>query len=384
MTELEISYAILDRIGIDPNKIKASGWTTVHCPLHEDKNPSCGVRINEDGSGVYNCFSCGSHGTLRQLYREINGVSINRDLGIPWDKQEESEASTLVRLFKKDTQHYEEEIKDPVVNIGMKGVLVPVENSPIAKQYLAKRKISLDVAKSMKMKYAIEAYTYDKLDPSNKEQRMNFSNRLIIPIFENGKILSYEGRDVAGKKAWETKQIREGTSFLYKKCIYPKGASTNTLYQLDKLNKDEHIYFLEGLMDLAILREDKYFNESNSTTIFGASITNRQLQLLSEFKSFTYIIDNDLAGWRSLKRLKDKLKEENKEGDFRFITPPFENMGVKDVGDIPVKAGKSVEQCRHMKWLDNEKSIMQYDDFIDQRVKVLESIKLSERKIISE
>lgn len=384
MTELEISYNILDRLGINANKIKSHGWTTVHCPLHEDKNPSCGVRINEDGSGVYNCFSCGSHGTLRQLYREINGVSINKDLGIPWEKQEESEASTLVRLFRKDTQNYEEEVKVPDVNIGMKGVLVPVESSQVAKRYLEQRKISLDIAKSMKMKYAIEAYTYDKGNPNDKEQRMNFSNRLVIPIFENGKIMSYEGRDVAGKEAWESKQLREGTNFLYKKCIYPKGASTNTLYQLDKLDKEGHIYFLEGLMDLAILREDKYFNESNSTTVFGASITNRQLQLLSEFNSFTYIIDNDLAGWRSLMRLKNKLKEEGKVGDYRFITPPFENLGVKDVGDIPVKAHKTVEQCRRMKWLNNEKSIMQYDDFIDQRVKVLESIQASKRRIISE
>ena len=83
-------------------------------------------------------------------------------------------------------------------------------------------------------------------------------------------------------------------------------------------------------------------------------------------------------------RLKNKLKELNKVGDYRFITPPFENLGVKDVGDLPVKANKTVEQCRNMKWLNNEKSILQYDDFIDQRVKVLESLQTTKRRIIPE
>ena len=81
--------------------------------------------------------------------------------------------------------------------------------------------------------------------------------KIVIPIYEKGKLLSCEGRDIYGKDYYYNALKRKGMNpdeHEYKKCIYPRGASTSTLYDIDKLDSSKRLYFVEGIMDLAVLR----------------------------------------------------------------------------------------------------------------------------------
>lgn len=373
MTEREINEQIVLRLGMTTH-IRSSNFMC-HCPYHTDKTPSCGVDLDKS---FWHCFSCGQGGRLRSLFRDINGHSINKELGIPWEKQNET---IFINPFKTEVK--DDVKKQPDVHIALDGAFVPVRSSPDACKYLASRCIPVSVAESMRMQFAPMAKSFDINDPKDETKWVYFTKRLVIPIYEKGRLMSCEGRDIYGKEYFFNQLKRQGKDpeqYKYKKCIYPTGSSTSTLYDLDKLDRNKTLYFLEGLMDLAILRTDSYFDSRNSTAIFGASLSRRQFTLLSEFKSTVNIIDNDLAGWISLKSWKDYIKEYNLGEGHMFVLPPYTNQNVKDLGDVPVKIKKTVKECREAKWLTSQKSILLNEKLIDDKVEELRKKRLEEGK----
>ena len=367
MTEREINEQIVLRLDISKN-VKHNSIMG-HCPFHTDKHPSFSVDLDR---ALCHCFSCGYNGKLRGLFREITGHSINKELGIKWEAQDEA---TFVNPFKETVK--EDLSATPDVHIALDGAFIPVDKDPDVCKYLMQRCIPVSVAKSMHMSFATMARSFDTFEPNNKDQMVYFTKRLVIPIYERGKLLSCEGRDIYGKEYYYNMLRRKGMDpdeHEYKKCIYPRGASTSTLYDIDKLDKSRRLYFVEGIMDLAVLRTDSFFNTKNSTAVFGASISERQRYFLKQF-DFTYVIDNDLAGWLSLRRLMESLKEAPVKRDWKFVVPPFHDQGVKDVGDIPVKTGKTIEQCRKAHWLDNSKDILANEKLINDTVALLQEEK---------
>jgi DNA primase len=367
MTEREINEQIILRLDIAKNVKHHS--VMGHCPFHTDKHPSFSIDIDR---ALCHCFSCGYNGTLRRLFREITGHSINKELGIKYEAQDES---TFINPFKETIK--EDLSATPDVHIALDGAFIPVDKDPDVCKYLMQRCIPVSVAKSMRMQFATMARSFDTFEPNNKDQMVYFNKRLVIPIYEKGKLLSCEGRDIYGKDYYYNALKRKGMNpdeHEYKKCIYPRGASTSTLYDIDKLDSSKRLYFVEGIMDLAVLRSDNFFNTKNSTAVFGASISERQKYFLKQF-DFTYIIDADLAGWLSLRRLMESLKEAPIKRDWKFVVPPFQELGVKDVGDIPVKTGKTIEQCRKAHWLDSSKDILANEKLINDTVALLQEEK---------
>ena len=369
MTEREINEQIILRLGISKN---VKHHTTMgHCPYHTDKHPSFSVDIDR---ALYHCFSCGCSGKLRGLFKDITGHTINKELGIKWEAQGEAE---FVNPFKESAK--EDLSTPPDVHIALDGAFVPVDKDPDVCKYLLGRCIPVSVAKSMKMSFATMARSFDTFEPDNKDQMVYFTKRLVIPIYEKGKLLSCEGRDIYGKEYYYNMLRRKGMNpdeHDYKKCIYPRGASTSTLYDIDKLDRTKRLYFVEGIMDLAVLRSDTFFTARNSSAVFGASITERQKWLISQFESTDFLIDNDYAGWASLQRWMNYIKEKNLPNVHYFTLPPLTHLGVKDIGDVPVKTGKTIKECRDAKWLTSTKSILDNEGLINEKVEQLRKEKI--------
>lgn len=367
MTEREVNEQIVIRLDIS-NKVKHS-HIMGHCPYHTDRHPSCSIDMERS---LWHCFSCGRGGTLRSLFKDITGHTINKELGIKWESKNKQD---FINPFKEKDEL--DLSVPPEVHIALDGAFSQIEKIPDCCKYLMNRKIPIPVAHRMGMKYADMARSFDINDPNNKDKYVYFTKRLLIPIYEKGKLMSCEGRDIFGKDYYfnQLKRNRKDPAqYEYKKCIYPKGASTSTLFGIDRLDKAKTLYFVEGIMDLAILRTDSYFNEKNSTAIFGASISERQLYLLKQF-DFVYIHDNDLAGYLSLKRLCAYLKQQPVKKNWKFLTPPYHELGVKDAGDIPVKTNKTIEECRKAHWLDNVLDIIPNEKYIDEKIAILQKEK---------
>ena len=196
---------------------------------------------------------------------------------------------------------------------------------PACAAYLRKRGIPESVAKSMGFKYAEEM-----LINTNK-----FKNRLLIPVYEEGRLISIEGRRIL-----DNDEV---------KVLYPRNSSVNTLFDIDNLDTSSTVYAVEGLMDLAVLRTSDTFK--NSTSIFGANITKRQLELLKRFPKIVYIPDSDAAGEKTVEKLKAA-----KLGKTYILRIPkkINNIDVKDVGDL-TKAGIVPQDLVDRNWLSYEK-----------------------------
>ena len=291
----------------------------VHCPFHIDKTPSLSISLEK---GIFRCFSCQRGGSIEKLYEEVKGESIYKTLGI---KDDPFDMYAFGRSMEPPPQeNFEDYFKDTHIRFNPED-FKSIKYTPLASRYLRKRAIPLSVAFSMGMRYVERGKINSTL----------FEKRLTIPIYEKGKLVSIEGRDVTD---------RSHNDKTYPKCKYPKNSSVNTLYDIDNLNKEEPVYAVEGIMDLAVMR--KYPELKNSTSLFGAGITRRQLYLIKQFDKFVFIPDNDSAGVRSV----DYLKEQKLDNVWILNLPKeLDNSPMKDVGDYEVKG--SLGDLLKKKWL---------------------------------
>lgn len=292
----------------------------VSCPFHKDKTPSMGINLKK---GVCNCFSCNFSGSVEKLYKTITGQSLREVSGLNGDS-----FSSYRPLNLFNTPNWDDNSLKSVFITYNKQDFISIENSFECLNYLESRGIPIEVAHNMKMMYC-------------EDSRINgtrFYRRLIIPIYENGKLISFEGRRI----------FKEDPD---PKVLYPKNCTVNSLYDIDNLNKEKRVFAVEGLMDLAVLRSNEFFK--NSTAIFGAKLTHRQLYLFRKFKQVIYIPDLDAAGEETLEKFKNA-----KLDNIYVLAPPKEINGVsiKDVGDIP-KSGITIQQLLNNRWMDYVKKL---------------------------
>lgn len=54
-------------------EVKANGkhQVKVHCPFHDDGNPSCGINLTKK---VFHCFSCHAKGNILDFYTKMEGM----------------------------------------------------------------------------------------------------------------------------------------------------------------------------------------------------------------------------------------------------------------------------------------------------------------------
>ena len=281
----------------------------VLCPLHQEKTPQGSCYISPE-KFVYHCFSCQESGSLSSLYYRLTGRSFYKDFNVVNDE---------FTAFSFDSPYaiVDYSVIDPDINIQINGAIVPAHKHPASIKYLRAKGIPFDIAKAMKMGFMDRGYI----------NGTTYAKRLTIPIYEGGRLLAVEGRDVTGTQPL--------------KVLYPKDSTVQTLYDLDVLKRDEPLYVLEGLTKLAVLRTDHYF--ANSTATFGAGLNERQIWLMRQFDRIVMIPDNDDAGKRALGRLKENL-----EKPFEILEIP--NLGIKDVGDIPTILHTTVEALRKRGW----------------------------------
>jgi len=281
------------------------------CFYHDDNTPSLSVNLVK---GYWHCFACSRSGHINTLCKEILGKSgftlLNKE-------RTKLEFQSLSQSIKQADP--KEVLATPKVTIEVDGMLSRLNDQCL--NYLTGRGIEYSVARSFNMKYLDRGLV----------NGTPFSNRLMIPVYEAGKLLSYEGRDVTGKSN--------------KKVLYPSGSSVNTLFDIDNLDKNKPLYIVEGLMDLAILRSDDYFK--NSTSIFGSSPTRRKALLMNQFKEIVWIPDNDRAGHESVEKYSEMI-DQTKTRISILPVPSFS----KDVGDFPKH--KFVISERRSQWLSHE------------------------------
>lgn len=75
--ELAAPATTLARLGIEARR-EGRGFK-IHCPWHEDRRPSCSVRVGSHGDLAVHCFSCGAGGDVLSLLAQVRGLDPSRE-----------------------------------------------------------------------------------------------------------------------------------------------------------------------------------------------------------------------------------------------------------------------------------------------------------------
>jgi hypothetical protein len=238
------------------------GWVNVQCPFHSDSN-----HLGYSPEGYFVCWKCGGH----KIEKVIEGL-----LSCSWHTAKDlardytSEMSVRRVLNKKTTQ-------------GVTMVIPPGTSlSKHHRRYLKNRNFDPD--------YIVEKYKITGTGPMEEWKGKNYQLRIIIPIIENGKIISFQGRDITNKQ-----ELR------YKGCPIELSVKNykHTLYNLDNC-PGTSIRLVEGITDVWRMG-DGY------AATFGTSISDYQLATLSRYKNIVFLFDPETEAQEKARKGAEKL-----------------------------------------------------------------------------
>ena len=151
------------------------------------------------------------------------------------------------------------------------------ELGKVARRYLEKRGFNVDELTS-KYKFRDGGFVGD------------WAYRVIIPIIDtDGRICSWQGRSYAGQ------DLRYKTLAIEKSLVDPK----KMLFNLNNCNKS-YVVCVEGPFDALKFGD-------NCCATLGTSVTEAQVQLLTEYKKVVIIYDSEKPAQQRAKKLADRI-----------------------------------------------------------------------------
>lgn len=242
-------------------------------PFREDRNPS--MSCYKENNWCVD-FAGEFRGSIFALFREVTGKSLFSYYEVAKDFLMNQSFDALLKDEKK-RDSFEGLKKVRVEYSG--GYLDPVSSSQMAMDYCTRRDITDDIIREFDIQVAI----------NTRVNLTSYVDRLCIPIYHGGNLVSVEGRDLTGTSE--------------RKVLYPKGGSVSTLFNYEKLDRKKPLVVVEGLMDLV-----KIWTHitKNVTTPFGVWLTDSQEEMFNEFEQIILMPDSD-AGGKTLIKNFDKF-----------------------------------------------------------------------------
>lgn len=258
----------------------------VTCPFHKgghERKPSCGVSLKEKKTpdrtyeaGTVHCYTCGYTADFPTFIKDLLGLGTAMD-GFRWlvgkynySVNDREEISMNYLRGKEETESCvdEEEVEEYHRNL-MK--------SKRAMDYLRGRAIIPDVMEIYKL-------GYDPLD-----------DVVLFPVYSRGgKVLLYKSRSLKGKRFFNSKDV-------------DKTAAVYGLYQTleAEMPDDTEIWITESEIDALSLISRGYL----AWALMGSDFSDRQCRefLKTPYRKFVIATDNDEAGRKGARRIKDKL-----------------------------------------------------------------------------
>lgn len=307
---------LLEALGLKNKQGKKFGkefWSLCPNPKHKDSSPSWSINIDPDSDrfGTHNCFSCGYAGNFVTLTKDRLSHSTGKIV------TNEEALEFIVELFTLNSidedalynlileereQLYEDEIEDAEIKVHAMSLPEEFEliqpKDKIYYNYMVRSNLEggRGINKELLKVYNI-GYCKSGL----------YANRIIIPFYQKGELLSFVARSVfptiktvkkdgeeykicpkCGKKNdfrnYEcTKCEHDIGSYVSKKqrSRYPKGSKMEIMmWSIDNLDYSlDYVILVEGAMDKLKLES---FGYKNVICLFGNKISDHQVELLIE------------------------------------------------------------------------------------------------------
>jgi len=342
-TRLKVSTVVSKSVNLKKRGKEFVGLS----PFKTEKTPSFTVN---DEKGFYHCFSTSEHGNIFDFIMKTQNLKFGEAVkslanlaGMrPYtfskqDEEREKNWKEYSLIYNQYVQFYHDE-------------LLKNESSSIARKYLKKRNLSKEEVKKFKIGYVDKQVNFfDRLkkDFSKKvliesglfylDEKKNiyverFRERIIFPINSiSGQPIGLGGRTIK-ENNYLAKYINSPETPFFKK--------GSNLYNLDlarKLsNKIDHVYLVEGYMDVVGLSKNKI---ENVVANLGTSLTDKQILILNQFfEDIIICFDGDESGYKAaLRAAENSIKELQPEKQISFLFLPdgedpdsFANKNGKD------------------------------------------------------
>lgn len=285
--------SLLGDFGIE-YQTSGTGWIQLPCPFCYKGDGKFGLGWS---GTVFNCFRCGKLGRLETLSALLNLTPAKT-------------AQTLSK-YERDTKGLPDRFNAVKRDLGgVSAVKMPYGATKMVdrhREYLKAR----------------------RFDPNRLEAEWGllgtgpvgpFAHRIIIPVFQDGKLVSFQGRDITGKAANKYKSCPDDKAVLpIKSC----------LYGWDKVQGDS-VIVTEGPTKVWRLG-------AGAVCTFGAMATDQQVKILTRFRRLFTLFDEDEAGREGADKLSRRLAV---LGSHCCIV----TVGVKDVAELSDEDAKALMQ----------------------------------------
>lgn len=287
-----------------------SGNLMCTCPFHTDRRPSFGVKVDQQGKGMYQCYGCQSVGSIYDLIKELNPYEV-----LIKDKIMEFAAdSPLIRL--EDKSHSE----------SIKLTEDEYNQFAILHDYWLMRGISRETIKKFKLGYCPERWS------------------VTIPVrsFDNYEIIGVVFRliDTHPSFPLEEKIKLEVTNRRYD---YLKGSKPSyTLFGVENIKREiRSVYLFEGPID-AMNFMQRNPDKQALAKWGGSSLSSFQIEYLKRFDTINIISDVDQNGSGQLisKNMAKVLR------DNKMTVDIFRIDGYKDYSEAVVNNETNIRLVR--------------------------------------
>ncbi len=301
-------------------------------PFKNEKTPSFTVN---DEKEFYHCFATSEHGNIFDFVMKMQNLRFAEAV-----KYLANLAGMQPYMFTKQDEERENKWKeyssifDYYVNFYHQKLLKD-ESYSNARDYLKKRSLNKDEVKKFKIGYVEKNPNFFQKHTENlnketlietglfyfDEKKNNyierFRGRLIFPINNiSGQPIALGGR-IIEKSDYLAKYINSPETLFFKK--------GSNLYNLDvarKLsNKIDHIYLVEGYMDVVGLSKNGI---ENAVANLGTALTDKQISILNQFFDDIIIcFDGDDSGYKAaLRAAENSIKELQPKKQISFLFLP--------------------------------------------------------------
>lgn len=302
-----IEKFIKDKVG--DYRITPDGEIAINSPLMDDTTYDCRISVDKQ------CW---------HDWESDEGGAIDSLIAIIAEVEAEEVPSMMMKYGAAEFKEREKQLKQPLV-VDVETIKLPpgsytfdnpksgnsLYNANQARKFLAGRMVNYKLAKKYGLRWTELSFLH-----IDKEKKINLSNRIIIPTYENGNLVYYQARDYTDKSTLRYKNPP--------KSIQPKNIIV-PFY--DQLVEDSPLFISEGPWEAI---------QYSGTYMLGPSLSDRQIYKLKKKKptAVYFIPDNDATG--RMKLLK------NVETVRRFLDVPIYIIkwweGKEDFKD-PIDAG---------------------------------------------
>lgn len=271
-----IKEVVRDVFGRSTEMLDTGDWVSMKCPLapwtHEsghDSRPSAGVSVVDDGTSIFNCFTCGNTAPFHVMLKRYSEYT-GEDLDELIDELEEGEFLGPRSISSMDAwmQEHMTEVLMPI----NEGIYMDLYDSAAGHPYLRERGISNRTAKKLEL-------LFDPSDP------VDGAPRILFPVRgPDGLLYGFSGRDTGGSAKLKVRD-------------YHGLAKSHCVLGSHLVGPSDDVIVVEGLVDYAVIHD----MGDCGCAVMHSTMTKFQAEIIAGLGAPTYLFyDNDQAGRKAI------------------------------------------------------------------------------------